>query len=230
MKRIKLDYHELVVSDAAYELIERTAKANLVCGGCGHPYDKGFPQVILNLCLECAQKKYAHLRLTYAVEYETSDNGDVTYFFTDSEGYVYSTSTGSEHQPEKSPYYTLKHWHFPIPETVTRNGEEKQLNFWFWYIYGDVKKHSVLYIESDPRYSDEKGIGFLTTRDGECVEVNKRMKKFQKLWKRARERLEATRDENNEYHVGGHAVYGFYQSYINEMVSQIVSEEHEARK
>ena len=63
---------------------------------------------------------------------------------------------------------------------------------------------SVLYIVHDPRLSDTKPIAFLTTRNADTEEFNRRKGKYRKLYQEARARLEATNDGHGNYTVNGH--------------------------
>ncbi len=53
MKRVKLDYQEITITDEAFEQIAAIVKANRVCELCGNPYTPDNPNVELNRCLNC---------------------------------------------------------------------------------------------------------------------------------------------------------------------------------
>ncbi len=230
MKRLRLDNRrEVTILDGAYEQILAIVSEGKICGSCGLEYLNDIPQVALNLCLECFQKKYANKQLTYVGVLSTNEEGDVTHTFIDTRGNIFYTATSSDAEPYQSSYQTLKYWGYPVPKKLVRDDTELELSTWHWVIYGDVKQNSVLYIEYDPRYSDQKPIAFLTTKHGEYEEVQRRKGKYQKLFKQARAVLEATKDKNGYYHVNGHDVYGLYDSYIYETVAVIASTEHDAK-
>ena len=229
MKQLRLDNRrEVTITDVAYEQIIAIVNANRICGKCRRPYDKSLPQVAENICLTCFQKKYEGLCLTYVGLERTNDQGDETHLFLDTRGYVYYTATSSEHEPQVSNFSTLMYWDFPVPKYVIRAEKQVELNTWEWYIYGDVKKNSVLYIHHRPRLDYSIDVAFLTYRNGDTTEVNRRQKRFQKLFKDARAKIEATKDAQGYYHIGGHEVAGIYDAYIFEGVAEIASSEYDA--
>jgi hypothetical protein len=231
VKTIYLDskYHPVTITEEAYRQIVAIIEANRVCGTCGKPYSDDRPYVSQNLCLACFQKKYAYKGLTYVGVYTADSKGDVTHLFLDGRGSISLTSTSSEGEPQVSEFQTLMYWEFPVPKYVMRNDQQVELSTWHWRIYGDVRKNSVLYIEYDPRYGDEKPVAFLTYQRGNTEEVNRRQKRFQKLFKDARAQLEATKDARGYYHINGHEVAGIYDAYIYEKIAEIVSAEYNQR-
>jgi hypothetical protein len=231
VKTIYLDskYHPVTITDEAYEQIVAIVNGNQLCGACRQPYSDDHPCVSQNLCLNCFQKKYKHKGLTYVGVYTADSKGDVTHLFLDSWGYIFLTSTSSEGEPQISEFQTLMYWEFPVPKYVMRNEKQVELSTWHWRIYGDVKKNSVLYIEYDPRYGDEKPVAFLTYKRGNTEEVNRRQKRFQKLFKEARASLEATKDQRGYYHVNRHEVAGIYDAYLYEKIAEIVRAEYDQR-
>ena len=230
MKQLRLDNRrEVTITDEAYAQIIALVNANKICGKCRRPYDTVLPQVAENLCLGCFQKKYEGMRLTYVGLERRNDQGDETHLFLDTRGSVYYTATSSGHEPQMSTFATLLYWGFPVPTYVMRAEKQIELSTWEWYIYGDVKTNSVLYIHHRPRLDSSVDVAFLTYRHGETQEVNKRRKYFQRLFKEARARLEATRDAQGYYHVNGHEVAGIYDAYLFEGVAEIASGEYDAQ-
>ncbi len=130
MKRIKLDFaHEVTIADEAFEQIEVIVKANRVCEGCGNPYAPERPNVALNRCLRCFLKSNANQGYTYIKLYEVNQHGDETHWFLDPFHLVYFT-TSTSREAQKSNYYTLLYWGFPVPETWQEGEETKQVNHW----------------------------------------------------------------------------------------------------
>jgi hypothetical protein len=232
MKTVYLEskYHPATITEEAYQQIVAIIEANRICGTCRKPYSDDQPCVAQNLCLPCFQKKYANKGLTYVGVYTANSQGDVTYLFMDSQGSISLTSTSSDSEPQISEFQTLMYWEFPVPKYVVRDERQVELSTWHWHIYGDVKQNSVLYIEYDPRYGDEKPLAFLTYKRGDTKEVNRRKGYFQRLFKEARARLEATKDTHGYYHVNGHAVSGIYDAYIYEGIAELASAEYDAQQ
>ncbi len=122
MKRIKLDYRqEITIADEAFEQIAAIVQANKVCEGCGQPYTPDLPNVALNRCLRCFLTSHANQGYTY-IKRET-------HWFLDPFHLVYFT-TSTSREAQKSNYYTLLYWGFPVPETWQEGEETKQVNHW----------------------------------------------------------------------------------------------------
>src|SRR3989442_8455339 len=117
MKRVKLEYDsETTISDEAFEQISAMVQANRVCEGCGQPYAPERPNVALNRCLSCFLTFSHNQGYTYLKRYEVNQRGEEIHWFLDPFNVVsYTNSTSREAQ--KSDYYTLLYWGFPIPTT-----------------------------------------------------------------------------------------------------------------
>src|SRR2546421_12259848 len=121
MKSVKLNYDEYVISDEAYEQIAAIVKANRLCELCGKAYTPDNPNVELNRCLTCFLRFHANQGYTYIKLYEVNKQGDAIHWFLDPLSFVYYTLASSR-DPQKSEYYTLLHWGFPVP-TTWQDGE-----------------------------------------------------------------------------------------------------------
>jgi len=222
--------YPITISPQAFTQIEELVKANRVCRICAKPYAKDRPMVTRNTCLTCflhSEMVRREKQLTFAGEYGQDQSGDTQYKFIDADGYVFLTDSGSETTKlDRSPYYTLLHWGFIVPETITRNDKEKQLTGSSWYIYGDFRHNPVIVCKYHEYYGDHLEVVFLVYKDKLAVEVNKRLKAIQQLFQKARSQIEATRDKQGRYHYGdGYTTYHLEESHLYPIISDILSSE-----
>jgi len=166
-------------------------------------------------------------QLAFAGEFGQDHSRDTLYKFIDADGYIYLTDSGSETTKlDRSPYSTLLHWGFSVPEKITRNEKEKQLTSSSWYIYGDFRNNPVIVCKYHEYYGDHLEVVFLVYKDKLAVEVNKRLKAIQQLFQQARARIEATRDGQGLYHYGdGYTTYHLEESHLYPLISDVLSSE-----
>lgn len=226
------EYHSrpLAISLSAYEQIAEIATANRVCQKCASPYTAVNPMVVQNTCLRCFMQSELVRRenhLAFVGESGKDSTGDTQYTFIDGDGYVYLTDSGSETtRLERDTYQTLLHWGFRLPETVSRNEIERRLNDRAWSIYGDFRHLPVIVVKYKEYYGDHTEAVFFVYKDKLAVEVNKRLKAVQEVFKQARAQLEATRDGQGGYHYGdGYTTYHLEESHLYWIVSELLSQQ-----
>lgn len=220
--------YPITISPQAFTRIEELVKANRVCRICARPYAQDRPMVSRNTCLSCflrSEMAQREKQLAFAGEFGKDHSGDTLYKFIDADGYIYLTDSGSETtQLDRSPYHTLLHWGFSVPETITRNGKEKQLTGSSWLIYGDFRHNPVIVCKYHEYYGDHLEVVFLVYKDKLAVEVNKRLKVVQLLFQQARAQVEATRDQQGLYHYGdGYSTYHIEESHLYPIISDLLS-------
>jgi hypothetical protein len=174
MKRIKLDFgSEITISDEAFEQISAIVKTNRVCEGCGQPYAPERPNVALNRCLLCFLKNNANQGYTYSKLFQTNERGEDIHWFLDLFNVVYYTHSTSR-EAQKSEYYTLLYWEFPVPATWMAGEEEKPVNNHHWSIYGNPKRDKVLVIHNTIDYGSDRLFDVLSYRDGRTVQIDRK--------------------------------------------------------
>ncbi len=225
MKHIKLDYSkEITISDEAFEQICAMAMANRVCEGCGQPFTPDNPNVALNRCMKCFLRTHANQGYTYIKRYEVNQRGDEIYWFLDPFNLVYYTNSTSK-EAQKSDYYTLLYWGFPVPQTWQDGEETKQVNNWHWSIYGDPKADQVLVIHNTIDYGSDRSFDFLSYRDGRTIQIDRRRGEGRRLFLAAKKRIEATHDGHG-YHVDGQTFYSLDTYWLRRIVAKIANEEY----
>lgn len=222
--------HPLAISLSAYQQIKALAAEHQVCQRCAASYTKQNPMVVRNACLRCFMQSDAVRQvkqLGFIGESGKDSSGDTLYTFIDPDGYIYLTDSGSEYRNlDRSIYDTLLHWGFMLPETITRNDKEKKLDNSSWYIYGDFRNNPVIVCTYHEYYGDHLEAVFLIYKDTLAVEVNKRLKAIQQLFKKARAHIEATRDEQGRYHYGDdYTTYHIEDSHLYPIISELLSSE-----
>jgi hypothetical protein len=217
MKTIRLDgYHDITISDEAFTLIQDIVKDGIICGTCQQPITEDYPCVALNTCLECFLKFHNHGFIGEVADYASGH----TYAFSDSRGYIsLSHSSWDAKQLAQSIYWTIKLHNFPLPEEY--NGQPLYQHD--WHLYGNFQMNAVIVIEYREEYGERRNIFFLASKDGTLIAINKRKKVFQKLWKQARERIEATKDKRGYYHLEDYSFSQVYDSHLFTIVSDMVS-------
>ena len=200
MKRVKLEYgSEITIADEAFEQISAIAKANKVCEGCDQPYTAERPNVTLNRCLRCFLTYHANQGYTYIKRYEVNERGEEIHWFLDPFNAVYYTHSTSR-EAQKSDYYTLLYWGFPVPTTWQDGQETKHVNHYHWSIYGNPKRDRVLVIHNTIDYGSDRSFDFLSYRDGRTIQIDRRRGEGRRLFLAAKKRIEATHDGHG-YHV-----------------------------
>ena len=189
MKRIKLDYsQEITIADEAFEQIAAIVKANRVCEGCDQPYPLERPNVALNRCVRCFLTYHANQGYTYIKRYEVNQRGEEIHWFLDPFNVVYYTHSTSR-EAQKSNYYTLLHWGFPVPETWQDGEETKSVNNYHWSFYGDPQADQVLVIHNTIDYGSERSFNFLSYRDGRTLQIDRKRGEGRRLFLAAKSAL-----------------------------------------
>jgi hypothetical protein len=229
MKHIRLDdYHEYVVSDAVYPQIVALVEANLVCRTCEKAYTQDRPQVVLNTCVACFLRREQHQHLTYVGVLDTAYG--IHHKFVDPNGYIYVSYISSE-KADRSNYYTIKHYGFPVPTSYNRDGNDHRLDPYYWYIHGDFKTNAVIVIDYHESYGDHLHVAFIVSKDESMVEINRRKGDIQKLFKRARAKAEASKDAKGAYHLHDDiTTYQLYDSHLYAIISEMLSSEYNQQK
>jgi len=229
MKRVKLEYgSEITISDDAFAQISAIVQANRVCEGCSKPYTSDRPNVALNRCIVCFLRYHANQGYTYLKLYEVNQQGSEIHWFLDPFNLVYYTHSTSR-DAQKSEYYTLLYWEFPVPETWQDGQERKQVNNYHWSFYGDPKADQVLVIHNTIDYGSERSFDFLSYRDGRTVQIDRKHGEGRRLFLAAKKRIEATHDGHG-YHVEGHTFYSMESYWLRYMVAKIANEEDQMKK
>lgn len=226
------EYHSRPVSISieAFEQINQIVRENMVCQVCASCYSKRNPMVVRNTCLHCFMQSEMVKRekcLSIVGEFGRDSAGDKQYRFVDADGYVFLTDSGSETtRLERDIYQTLLYWGFKLPETVTRNGQEKNLNDRAWSIYGNFRELPVIVIKYKEYYGDHTEALFFVYKDRLAVEVNKRLKAVSQVFKQARMQLEATKDRLGQYHYGDdHVTFQLEESHLYPVVAELLSKQ-----
>src|SRR5437588_6614636 len=224
MKRVKLEYGSAIsITDAAFEQISAIVQAHRVCEGCGQPYSDQRPNVALNRCGSCFLSTHANQGYTYLKLFAINQHGDEIHWFLDPFNVVsYTHSTSREAQ--KSEYYTLLYWGFPVPETWQDGEETKSVNHYHWSFYGDPKADQVLVIHNTIDYGSERSFDFLSYRDGRTLQIDRRSGEGRRLFRAAKKRIEATHDGHG-YHVDGQTFYSLDSYWLRRVVAMIANEE-----
>jgi hypothetical protein len=124
----------------------------------------------------------------------------------------------------KDNYTTLRHYGFPVPETYAKEGKERVLQHIYWKMHGNFTENTVIVIE----FSEYLQLAFLSHKDGSLVEINRRKTVFKKLFQRAKERAESTKDADGEYHIGNNTSRRLDDTDLYILISDILTEEHNA--
>ncbi len=226
---IYVDHHSsnpISITTNAYEQIQAMIEANRACNSCGATFTEENPRVALNKCLKCVLDK--HHGYTYKGLAHAGSYGNY-YAFLDSDGYVYTTYQNSDdNNPQKSDYDTLQYYGFPTLTSYTYKGEEKALDISYWNIYGNFRENDVIVLTYHHSYAG-LSLVFLSCKDGTITEMNRRMKEFRDLFKRAKDIGEATKDDKGYYHVGDYASSNLYESHLYMIISDIATKEYRTR-
>ncbi len=229
MKQIQLEYHEYVISDQAYEQIVPLVEANQVCRTCSRAYTQDNPQVAKHTCLACFLRREQYNHLTYVGSQDFTPYG-IHHKFVDPKGYIYISSPSSE-KSDLSNYYTIKHYGFPVPATYHKGDQDIRLDSYYWYIYGNFRNNSVIVIDYHEHYGDQLHVAFIVSKDGSFVEINRRKGDMQKLFKRAREKAEASKDRQGYYHLPDDiTTYQIYDSHLYTIISDLLSSQYDQSK
>ena len=214
-------YNEFYLNDEAYAKIVAIVQANKYCMfdyRDRHPYTKDNPCVGKNICVEHLLQKQRNLTRLDVV----GSNADRSvYYFVDAQGYVYTSIEDSSDEARKDVLETLSYYGFIPPKTVESRG--KTVDFYSHYatLHGDLRSASVIVLSYQHSQEKVKAL-FLLYKGGHAVALQKRGD-HKSLYAKAEELVEATKDANNEYHIGGTSHYGRYESDTYEVISQLES-------
>jgi hypothetical protein len=221
MHTIYLDrWHDcpLTISDEGHEHLSRLVFQYLVCEVCEHPYSEQTPQVGKNFCLSCLLMRQKEL--TYVGPSDADEKGRTTFKFLDQEGFVYLSAVGYSEQAHKSVFQTFLHWDFPVPTVYTTAQGDLPLHRSEWKIHGNLATASVIVAE----YCGTRTRAVFLSYKGETYkELSKRDGEMKHLLQRAREAIEATRDQQGMYHAGNHPTHSIFESHIYAVVSAMES-------
>jgi len=184
--------------------------------------------VALNRCGHCFLTSHANQGYTYIKRFEVNQQGAEIHWFLDPFNVVYYT-TSTSREAQKSVYYTLLYWGFPLPTTWQDGEETKPVNNWHWSIYGDPNLDQVLVIHNTIDYGSTHSFDFLSFRDGRTVQIDRKRGEGRRLFLAAKKRIEATHDGHG-YHVEGHTFYSLESYWLRYMVAQIANEEDQRQK
>jgi cAMP phosphodiesterase len=73
-------------------------------------------------------------------------------------------------------------------------------------------------------------IAYVTTKYGDTEEVNRRKGKFQKLFKQAREKAEASKDAQGYHLQDGITTYQLFDSHLYTIISDLLSSEYDQQR
>jgi hypothetical protein len=136
------------------------------------------------------------------------------------EGHIVVSDPTSESVSEDI-YRTILYWGFHFPD------DEKPYERYNWRIYGNITTDQAIVIEYTPRsYEQIKETAFLVYKDRAALELNKRRGDIRKLFAKARETIEATKDEKGYYHPYKDAGEWISQLYDSHLYRVIASQEH----
>jgi hypothetical protein len=205
MKEVKLnDQPTVCITDEGYEALLTLIKTYSVCRKCKRLYTEANPKVALNQCLECFLKQNPSLRYIKIASDENSS--EEISLFLDPNGYIEYIPRHSHEQPwlHRSITRTLEYWGFPLPpKTISIQGRAVKVEE-YWRIFGDIQTANVLvlYYEHFDGTSLEKPhlmVAYLTYKDGRFMLVNEHQEDMQAMFEKAREKLEATKDDRGNY-------------------------------
>jgi len=225
MKEIYLNYPYLptVITDEAYAMIVQIVEENRICQHCKGRYTDTNLRVLLNKCLGCFLESHPTI-LTFAGLLSDEIYDYERYKFLDQQGNAWVSYSNSYNRVVKDNYTTLRHHGFPVPETYAKEGKERVLQHIYWKMHGNFTENAVIVIE----FSEHLQLAFLSYKDGSLVEIHRRKTVFKKLFQRAKERAESTKDINGEYHIGNNSSHRLNDSDLYTLLSEILTEEYHA--
>lgn len=214
-------HNEYFVSDEAYAQIAQLVMANKYCTHdyrARHCYTADNPCVGKNICLQHLLEKQRNLT---RLDITGKENDRTIYYFTDEEGYVFTSTEDSSEEAKKDVIGTLSFYGFTPPATVASRG--RMVNFYAYYstLYGDIRNASVIVLVYNQYNEKIKGV-FLLYKNGEAVELQKRGD-HKTLYARAEALVEQTKDTRGQYHINGHIRASRYEADVYEVISQLES-------
>lgn len=231
--------HSIAVSDEAYEQIKALIETGKICKECSSHYSESNPETARNVCLNCflGDENRKPLKYIGPYAYDTEYAGITSHYryemLMDTRGHIYTISPEmSQTEAREDEALTMKHWGFQVPEQVVRDGEVIVLHRSEWSIRGDVHNPVIVGINNQSHYHGNKTFAFLLYKDKEALELNKRKSDIRDLFREAKRRIEATKDENGYYHTWEDYTFSYdiedHNCYA--WIAQIEMEREEARK
>lgn len=233
LKSVYLDYssREFYVSEEGYEAICELIKQHQLCGKCRQPIDEGDHLLVgKNLGLSCLLRKQPEL--TFIGLVATDTDGDITYAFTDADHVVYTIQANHGDEAKKDIYSSVQRAGFPIPDTYIpfKGDKDKpvQLNRHDWSVYGKLAQ-SVIVLDYHEYYGDRIRATFLSYKEGEVVELNKRNSTHKQLFERARLVVESTK-KGNYYNLNGYEFSTITDATIYPIIAQMESAVYDVQR
>src|SRR5207302_10476880 len=146
--------------------------------------------------------------------------------FLDQQGYAWVSHCNSNNRVERNNSITIRHYGFPVPDTYTKDGQEYQLHPSNWKLHGKFTQNPVIVIEYVQSYGEHLKVVFLSSKDGSLTEINRRKGATRKVFQRARQWAESTKDTNDDYHINGRRVSELYDSILYEIISDLASQDY----
>jgi hypothetical protein len=228
---IHFDGQEITVTRAGYEQIQAIIAAQAICQTCKEHYTSERPNVALNCCLSCYLQM--HPDASYIREEPKG-----SFLFLATTGYIhYSHSHQRPGEYPKGETCTLEYWGYPFPKSAADFGASAGFAIWRYkfYMYGRPGTDAVMvlaYTYYDNREQPEEGTKreyiFLSTRHGALTLLDRHQKATRELFKQARARAEATKDDEGYYHFENGPQSWMQESNLYPIIAQIKSEEHAA--
>jgi hypothetical protein len=188
-------YNDFLVSEEGFETILELVKQFQVCGTCKTQIDKEQHLLVgKNLCLACLLNHQPKLTFLGPVAVDSTD-GDITYGYTDEEGIVYSSKANHSTSAEKDLFASITKAGFTVPEFyVPFKGDKNNpiaLGRSNWTVYGKLSDSVIILDYSDT--SPTVKATFLSYREGQVIELNKRNLAFKQMFERAKTAIESTK-------------------------------------
>jgi len=212
-------YNEYYVDEETYATIGSLVQQHKCClfdSRNRHPYTADNPCVGRNICLEHLLQKQPHLTRIEVVG-ATSENRSI-YYFVDKQGFVYTSTEDRSDEAARSLDDTLTYYGFMPPKTITSRG--KSVSFYSYYasLHGDLPTASVIVLSFNHTSEKVKGL-FLLYKNGQPKEFSKK----NDIYHQADALVEASKDAQGNYHLGGYAHYGKHESDTLAVISQLES-------
>ncbi len=220
MKSVYLEnqHDEFVLDDDTYEAIVRLVQENKMCTSVyreRHPYSEDNPCVGKGICLDHLLQKQSSL--TYLGSSGIDTYNRRIYRFVDTKGYVYTTVEDSSNQAERSIVETLAYYGFTPPASVSSRGKQVSFQTYYATLHGDLPSASVIVLSYAQHSEKVKGL-FLLYKHGAAKELHKNGDQ-KILFTRADELVEASKNEQGEYHIGSGVYTSRSESAIYEAIS-----------
>jgi hypothetical protein len=220
MKYLYLDnkHNEFIVDDGTYEEVYALVQAGKLCvqdWRNPHPYTLENPCVAQKICLQHLLNMQPNLTLLDSPL--TNKDGQHFYRFVDQQGYVYTSTEDVSTEASKNTSETLVYYGFTPPTKVQSRGKSVDFSSYYARLYGNLR-NSVIVLSYD-HYTDKVRGLYLLYKDGPCTELSRKSD----LYRRADALVEATKDEQGNYHVNGYTHVSKYEADVFEVVSQLES-------